>query len=638
MSKISELSDGGSLLATDDLIVVRSGGNVRARLSGVTDLSVSTKVTVTGTSSSLNLMESDTTDTNHRIRQNGGDLVIQKVSDDLSTVNNRLLVSGSTGDISFYNTTGQAKLTWDASEQSLGIGTSNPSTKGHFYSGTSMDQLSVDGAGAIETGINFKSGGTTYGQIYFNNVSPYDMSVLQQYSTGSLIFGTNDTERLRIDSSGNVGIGTSSPSTFLDIDASQSVSYGATSNNDVYFEIANRTEANGQFSGMRFLTENASGVASWWNVGAISTASNYDTDLVFQQRTGSATYSEAMRIDSTGRVGIGTTSPANKFVVAEGTNQHGIEIAPGSISYIQAYDRATSDYGDLRIDAQTIAFATDNGLERMRIDSIGNLIVGNTSDSAASSVTLQGDGDIRGVLSSGAGGDTVISAISGVSNGYQISVTTGNAQTYKWFNGGTQSMTLDSGGNLLVGTTTSPSGSGSISLTNKLTAGYQGILNGFGAEDSSGLFYSGGTSNGYVAINSNGSNAPLYISLTSSATATTLISFSDSGAGVGSITTNGTTTTYNTSSDARLKENITDAEDASSLVDAIKVRQFDWKADGSHQDYGMVAQELQGVAPEAVSAPEDPDEMMGVDYSKLVPMLIKEIQSLRARVQQLENN
>ena len=52
----------------------------------------------------------------------------------------------------------------------------------------------------------------------------------------------------------------------------------------------------------------------------------------------------------------------------------------------------------------------------------------------------------------------------------------------------------------------------------------------------------------------------------------------------------------------------------------------------------MVAQELQAVAPEAVQAPEDPDEMMAVDYSKLVPMLVKEIQSLRARVQQLENN
>ena len=50
----------------------------------------------------------------------------------------------------------------------------------------------------------------------------------------------------------------------------------------------------------------------------------------------------------------------------------------------------------------------------------------------------------------------------------------------------------------------------------------------------------------------------------------------------------------------------------------------------------MVAQELQAVAPEAVSAPEDPEEMMGVDYSKLVPMMLKEIQSLRARVAQLE--
>ena len=50
----------------------------------------------------------------------------------------------------------------------------------------------------------------------------------------------------------------------------------------------------------------------------------------------------------------------------------------------------------------------------------------------------------------------------------------------------------------------------------------------------------------------------------------------------------------------------------------------------------MVAQELLTVAPEAVNQPEDPEEMMGVDYSKLVPMLVKEIQSLRARVNALE--
>ena len=100
----------------------------------------------------------------------------------------------------------------------------------------------------------------------------------------------------------------------------------------------------------------------------------------------------------------------------------------------------------------------------------------------------------------------------------------------------------------------------------------------------------------------------------------------------------GTTVAYNTSSDRRLKENITDADDAGSKVDAIQVRKFDWIADGSHQDYGMIAQELQSVAPEAVSGDADSDEMMGVDYSKLVPMLVKEIQSLRTRVQELENN
>jgi hypothetical protein len=115
--------------------------------------------------------------------------------------------------------------------------------------------------------------------------------------------------------------------------------------------------------------------------------------------------------------------------------------------------------------------------------------------------------------------------------------------------------------------------------------------------------------------------------------------FGYAGSQIGSISQNGTTAVlYNTSSDARLKDNINDADDAASLIDAIQVRKFDWKADGSHQRYGFVAQELVTVAPEAVSQPADPDDMMGVDYSKLVPMLVKEIQSLRARVAQLEGN
>ena len=164
-------------------------------------------------------------------------------------------------------------------------------------------------------------------------------------------------------------------------------------------------------------------------------------------------------------------------------------------------------------------------------------------------------------------------------------------------------MRIDSSGNLLVGCTDAPSAAvGGAGFTSNTNA--RRILK--------------------LATTSTGNQG--------------LAEFFNPNGQVGGIVTNGSATAYNTSSDQRLKDNITDAEDAGELIDAIQVRQFDWKADGEHQRYGMVAQELTTVAPEAVTTPEDPDEMMGVDYSKLVPMLIKEIQTLRSRVQQLENN
>jgi hypothetical protein len=106
---------------------------------------------------------------------------------------------------------------------------------------------------------------------------------------------------------------------------------------------------------------------------------------------------------------------------------------------------------------------------------------------------------------------------------------------------------------------------------------------------------------------------------------------------VGTIKSTVNSTAYNTSSDQRLKDNIVDAPSASDDIDAIQVRSFDWKANGLHQKYGMVAQELLSIAPDAVAQGDTEEDMMGVDYSKLVPMLIKEIQSLRARVADLES-
>ena len=91
-------------------------------------------------------------------------------------------------------------------------------------------------------------------------------------------------------------------------------------------------------------------------------------------------------------------------------------------------------------------------------------------------------------------------------------------------------------------------------------------------------------------------------------------------------------------SDQRLKENIVDAADAGAAIDAMQVRQFDWKGSDKTQSYGFVAQELQSVFPDAVveGGANPHTNPWGVDYSSLVPMLVKEIQSLRARVAQLE--
>ena len=116
------------------------------------------------------------------------------------------------------------------------------------------------------------------------------------------------------------------------------------------------------------------------------------------------------------------------------------------------------------------------------------------------------------------------------------------------------------------------------------------------------------------------------------------INFYYQGTLTGSITPiSNTGVAYNVTSDQRLKTNIIDASEATSDLLAVKVRSFDWKVNNVNQKYGMIAQELLEVAPDAVHVPADPELMMGVDYSKLVPMMIKTIQELTTRLAALES-
>ena len=105
---------------------------------------------------------------------------------------------------------------------------------------------------------------------------------------------------------------------------------------------------------------------------------------------------------------------------------------------------------------------------------------------------------------------------------------------------------------------------------------------------------------------------------------------------VGGLNYTDSATSLVTSSDERLKKNIKDADDAGNKIDAIKVRKFDWEKTGEHQEYGFVAQELEPVFAHAVHTGQDDFKTKGVDYASLVPLLVKELQSLRSRVAVLE--
>ena len=108
------------------------------------------------------------------------------------------------------------------------------------------------------------------------------------------------------------------------------------------------------------------------------------------------------------------------------------------------------------------------------------------------------------------------------------------------------------------------------------------------------------------------------------------------GTVVGTITVTSSATSYNTSSDYRLKEDLQDFNGLE-MVSSIPVYDHKWKVDDS-RSYGVMAHELQEVLPQAVSGEKDAEEMQSVDYSKIVPVLLKAIQELTAKVETLEAN
>jgi len=255
-------------------------------------------------------------------------------------------------DISFRDSSNNEAFYWDASTARLGIGTSTPSAKLHIYNGEAIIATSTDGLK-----LSYSAG---------NSSGVIDTA----FSDNNLEFRTNGTTKMWIANNGNVGIGVIPSSIWsnfwrpLQISSGSAIA-GYTSGSSVATSIStnNVTVGNTYILNNKYLVDGPAslylqdidGEHSWYNA-ASGIAGN------------TITYSERMRIDSLGRVGINTSNPTNYLTLGLGGTASVPAIAIGQ----------DTDTGWFRPADNAIGFTTA-GTERMRIDSAGNVGIGTSS-------------------------------------------------------------------------------------------------------------------------------------------------------------------------------------------------------------------------------------------------------------------
>jgi hypothetical protein len=140
------------------------------------------------------------------------------------------------------------------------------------------------------------------------------------------------------------------------------------------------------------------------------------------------------------------------------------------------------------------------------------------------------------------------------------------------------------------------------------------------------------------------SNADTACILNRTSSVGSIAQFRYNGAGKGGIDISTSGTTYNTTSDIRLKTDINPIADATDKLMAMNPVSHRWKADpDADAVYGFIAQEMQDIVPEAVSGDPEGEEMMSMDYGRITPVLVaalqeatNEIKALKQRVSELE--
>ena len=447
----------------------------------------------------------------------------------------------------------------------------------------------ASGAGAE---ITYISGSTKGGiQVYDRTASAYRDVFLDGANN---LFQINGSEKMRLTSTG-LGIGTSSPAAALEI---------------------SRTSANPTFN--LTAVSNGSPVINMTpagsGIGAIQVAGAFP--LTFYTNS-----SEQMRIDSSGNVGIGTSSPSFPLQVQRsGDSRVAIVSTSGSNTAVTQYSTNNgSTYWYNFYNGSSFIFQ-DNGNERMRIDSSGNLLVGATS-------TLTGGSRKAVTINSAAGQLSILEfGVNGTLGGYvysnasQLTLSASNSSPMTFETGSAERMRIDSSGNLRLGTT-----------TNLITANERFTID-------------AGANYGQIIKTTAGITAYPQVIWNAATTGDDLfVSFATETAYTirGAITYNrtGGLTVYGTTSDYRAKDIIGNITNSGEIIDSVPV--YMGKMKGADVERPMfIAHETPEYAhigeKDAVDADGNPVYQQ-MDASSLVPIMWAEIQSLRKRISTLEN-
>jgi hypothetical protein len=458
---------------------------------------------------------------------------------------------------------------------------------------------------------------------------------------GRLVFSTTadgaatPTERLRITSAGLVGIGTSSPSKDLHIQPSAD-------NGGILIK--------GSFAN-RFTAYTSPDTGAGYRFGYSETVGG----LIQRCDADGAFVANAMVFDSSGNVGIGTTSPAKSLQV-QGEVQIGTSGVSGTYDvYLypntsgQSVRWVRSDNGTLGLGRGTTAGVNED----VRIDSGGRLLVGMSTN-----YTI-GDSSGWSVQAGNSAGISNLRTGNNSSPSYLVLAKT------RATSAGSFAILQN---NDIVGDISFAADDGTDYATNaaKIRCEVDGTP---GANDMPGRLVFSTTADGAsspterMRITSGGSilcdstaliggdTAPLQadgktrtaLALKGGSNGFFAAFYNTSSTLIGSITgAGGATTFYNTSSDYRIKENVVPLTEAISRVNQLQVHRFNFISHPDQTVDGFIAHEAQEVVPECVTGTKDAVDadgnpvMQGIDQSKLVPLLTAALQEAIAKIEVLE--